>query len=80
MFGLVPKNVWLRIGYYSTTAQLSSYLAFVGAVISFLNELDLQMPVLRVVSVQHCEPVVVRVRHQARAEDVPVPSPHPGNL
>lgn len=42
-------------GYYYTAcicnALLSSYLAFVGAVISFLNELDLQMPVLRVVGV-----------------------------
>lgn len=53
------------------------YLTLVGAVVSLLDVFDLQDPVVGALAVQHLEALIVCVHQHARADDVPVPPPHP---
>lgn len=58
----------------------NAYLALVGSVVPALHVLDLQIPVVCVLRMQDLEPLVVRVGHGPRAEDVPVSASHPRYL
>lgn len=58
----------------------NAYLALVGSVVPALHVLDQQIPVICVLRVQDLEPLVVRVGHGPRAEDVPVSASHPRYL
>lgn len=57
-----------------------THLAFVRAIVSFLNVFYLQGPIIRSFRVQYGKPLVVCIREQARRQDMPVPAAHPRYL